>query len=94
LLIRRHHPGPSDGAFATLNFHLFDTPAFVAYFLVVGIVAVVASRREHVAADSFLTGQQLHWSLIGISLIATPLESADSRIRMTDPQSWPGGDES
>jgi SSS family solute:Na+ symporter len=57
---------------------LLDTLALVAYFLVVGIVAVVASRRERVAADYFLAGRQLPWWLIGTILIAIPFKSANS----------------
>ena len=47
-----------------------DAIAFVSYFLVVILVAVVVSRREREAADYFLAGRNLHWWLIGISLIA------------------------
>jgi len=42
---------PANGVVFTLNFSSLDTLAFICYFLVVGLVAVIASRRERVAAD-------------------------------------------
>ncbi len=58
-----------------MNFSPLDTTAFVGYFVVVGIVAVVVSRREKVAADYFLAGRNLPWWLIGISLIASNIST-------------------
>ncbi len=58
-----------------MSFSHFDTVAFLAYFLVVGLVAVLASRRERVAADYFLAGRSLPWWIIGISLIASNIST-------------------
>ena len=49
---------PANGVVFTLNFSSLDTLAFICYFLVVGLVAVIASRRERVAVV-FLGG--LFW---------------------------------
>lgn len=66
---------PANGLVFTLSFSSLDTLAFICYFLVVGLVAVIASRRERVAADYFLAGRQLPWWLIGISLIASNIST-------------------
>lgn len=58
-----------------MSFTTFDTVAFLAYFLVVGAVAVLVSRRERDAADYFLAGRNLPWWLIGISLIASNIST-------------------
>jgi SSS family solute:Na+ symporter len=58
-----------------MSFTALDTSAFLAYFVLVGIVAVVVSRREKVAADYFLAGRNLPWWLIGISLIASNIST-------------------
>jgi SSS family solute:Na+ symporter len=58
-----------------MTFTSLDTSAFLAYFLLVGVVAVVVSRREKVAADYFLAGRNLPWWLIGISLIASNIST-------------------
>ena len=58
-----------------MNFSTVDVLAFVGYFLLVGVVAVVASRREREAADYFLAGRNLPWWLIGISLIASNIST-------------------
>jgi SSS family solute:Na+ symporter len=58
-----------------LGFTTLDTVAFVAYFLVVAAVAVIAGRREKVAADYFLAGRNLPWWVIGISLIASNIST-------------------
>ncbi len=52
-----------------------DVVAFLAYFAVVGIVVVAVSRREREAKDYFLAGRNLHWWLIGISLIASNIST-------------------
>jgi len=70
--VPREKPLAGDEA---LSFSTFDTIAFVAYFLVVAIVAVVVSRQEHEAADYFLAGRNLPWWLIGISLIASNIST-------------------
>ena len=44
-----------------MSFTTFDTVAFLAYFLIVGAVAVLVSRRERDAADYFLAGRNLPW---------------------------------
>ena len=44
-----------------MSFTTFDTVAFLAYFLVVGAVAVLVSLRERDAADYFLAGRNLPW---------------------------------
>jgi SSS family solute:Na+ symporter len=58
-----------------MSFSPLDTTAFLAYFLLVGAVAVLVSRREKVAADYFLAGRNLPWWLIGISLIASNIST-------------------
>jgi SSS family solute:Na+ symporter len=59
-----------------VNFTTLDTLAFVGYFVVVLLVAVIASRREREeAADYFLAGRNLSWWLIGISLIASNIST-------------------
>jgi SSS family solute:Na+ symporter len=58
-----------------MSFSTLDVVVFVGYFVVVGTVAVVASRRERVAADYFLAGRNLPWWLIGISLIASNIST-------------------
>lgn len=58
-----------------MSFTSFDTVAFLAYFLLVGVVAIVVSRRERQAADYFLAGRNLPWWLIGISLIASNIST-------------------
>jgi len=58
-----------------VNFSPLDTTAFVGYFILVGIVAVVVSRREKDSADYFLAGRNLPWWLIGISLIASNIST-------------------
>jgi SSS family solute:Na+ symporter len=58
-----------------VGFSTLDTFAFVAYFLVVAAVAVIAGRREKVAADYFLAGRNLPWWIIGISLIASNIST-------------------
>ena len=58
-----------------MNFTTLDTVAFLAYFLIVGAVAVAVSRRERDAADYFLAGRNLPWWLIGISLIASNIST-------------------
>jgi len=58
-----------------VNFTTLDTVAFVGYFIVVVLVAVIASRREREAADYFLAGRNLPWWLIGISLIASNIST-------------------
>ncbi len=40
-----------------MGFSTLDTVAFVGYFLIVGMVAVLAGRREKEAADYFLAGR-------------------------------------
>ncbi len=42
-----------------MDFNVLDTVAFVAYFLVIAAVAVIAGRREREAADYFLAGRNL-----------------------------------
>ena len=58
-----------------MNFSPLDTTAFIGYFILVGIVAVVVSRREKDSADYFLAGRNLPWWLIGISLIASNIST-------------------
>ncbi|MEE9132073.1 MAG: sodium/solute symporter [Gemmatimonadota bacterium] len=58
-----------------MGFSALDTIAFVAYFLVVALVAVIAGRREREAADYFLAGRNLPWWVIGISLIASNIST-------------------
>ena len=58
-----------------MNFSTFDITAFIGYFVIVAVVAVVVSRREKVAADYFLAGRNLPWWLIGISLIASNIST-------------------
>lgn len=58
-----------------MNFSAVDTIAFLGYFVVVILVAVIASRREREAADYFLAGRNLPWWLIGISLIASNIST-------------------
>jgi SSS family solute:Na+ symporter len=58
-----------------VNFSPLDTTAFIGYFILVGIVAVVVSRREKDSADYFLAGRNLPWWLIGISLIASNIST-------------------
>ncbi len=58
-----------------MSFSVLDTIAFVAYFLIVALVAVIAGRREREAADYFLAGRNLPWWIIGISLIASNIST-------------------
>ncbi|MCK5652288.1 MAG: solute:sodium symporter family transporter, partial [Gemmatimonadetes bacterium] len=58
-----------------MDFSPLDLTAFLGYFVLVGVVAVVVSRREKVAADYFLAGRNLPWWLIGISLIASNIST-------------------
>jgi SSS family solute:Na+ symporter len=58
-----------------VNFTTFDSITFLAYFVLVGSVAVLVSRRERRAADYFLAGRSLPWWLIGISLIASNIST-------------------
>jgi SSS family solute:Na+ symporter len=58
-----------------VGFSTLDTVAFVAYFLVIAVVAVVAGRREKEAADYFLAGRNLPWWIIGVSLIASNIST-------------------
>jgi len=58
-----------------MDFSTLDVVIFAGYFVVVAAVAVVASRRERVAADYFLAGRNLPWWLIGISLIASNIST-------------------
>jgi SSS family solute:Na+ symporter len=58
-----------------VSFTTFDTIAFLVYFVLVGGVAVLVSRRERKAADYFLAGRNLPWWLIGISLIASNIST-------------------
>ncbi len=58
-----------------MNFTTFDSITFLAYFVLVGSVAVLVSRRERRAADYFLAGRSLPWWLIGISLIASNIST-------------------
>ena len=58
-----------------MNFSTFDLTAFISYFVVVALVAIVVSRREKEAADYFLAGRNLPWWLIGISLIASNIST-------------------
>jgi SSS family solute:Na+ symporter len=58
-----------------LDFSPLDLTAFLGYFVLVGAVAVIVSRREKVAADYFLAGRNLPWWLIGISLIASNIST-------------------
>jgi SSS family solute:Na+ symporter len=58
-----------------MNFSVLDSSAFIGYFILIGVVAVVASRREREASDYFLAGRNLPWWLIGISLIASNIST-------------------
>jgi SSS family solute:Na+ symporter len=58
-----------------VSFTTFDTIAFLVYFVLVGGVAVLVSRRERKAADYFLAGRNLPWWLIGIRLIASNIST-------------------
>jgi SSS family solute:Na+ symporter len=58
-----------------LSFTTPDIIAFGGYFLVVALVAVIASRRERDAADYFLAGRNLPWWIIGVSLIASNIST-------------------
>ncbi len=58
-----------------MNFSPLDTTAFLAYFVLVGVVAVVASRKEKDSTDYFLAGRNIPWWLIGISLIASNIST-------------------
>jgi len=58
-----------------MNLSSVDVVAFLAYFAVVAIVVVAVSRREREAKDYFLAGRNLHWWLIGISLIASNIST-------------------
>jgi len=58
-----------------MSFSAFDLTAFLSYFVVVAVVAIVVSRREREAADYFLAGRNLPWWLIGISLIASNIST-------------------
>ncbi len=58
-----------------MSFSAIDTVAFVGYFVVIALVAVVAGRREREAADYFLAGRNLPWWIIGISLIASNIST-------------------
>ena len=58
-----------------MSFSTLDIVIFVGYFIVVALVAVIASRREREAADYFLAGRNLPWWLIGISLIASNIST-------------------
>ena len=58
-----------------MDFSRLDTLAFLGYFLVVGLVAVIAGRRQRDAADYFLAGRNLPWWIIGISIIATGISA-------------------
>jgi len=58
-----------------MSFSTLDIVIFVGYFVVVALVAVIASRREREAADYFLAGRNLPWWLIGISLIASNIST-------------------
>ncbi len=58
-----------------MRFSTLDIIIFAGYFVVVAVVAVVASRREREAADYFLAGRNLPWWLIGISLIASNIST-------------------
>jgi SSS family solute:Na+ symporter len=58
-----------------MGFSALDTVAFVAYFLVIALVAIVAGRRENEAADYFLAGRNLPWWVIGVSLIASNIST-------------------
>lgn len=58
-----------------MGFSALDTVAFVGYFIVIAVVAVVAGRREREAADYFLAGRNLPWWIIGVSLIASNIST-------------------
>jgi SSS family solute:Na+ symporter len=58
-----------------MQFTTLDVGIFLAYFVAVAVIAVVASRRETDAADYFLAGRNLPWWLIGISLIASNIST-------------------
>jgi len=58
-----------------MDFSALDIFAFLVYFLLVGVVAVLVSRREKRADDYFLAGRNLPWWLIGISLIASNIST-------------------
>jgi len=58
-----------------MNFSTLDITAFLGYFVLVAVVAVVVSRKEREAADYFLAGRNLPWWLIGISLIASNIST-------------------
>jgi len=58
-----------------MNLSSFDVFAFLGYFVIVAIVVVAVSRREREAKDYFLAGRNLHWWLIGISLIASNIST-------------------
>ncbi len=58
-----------------MTFSALDALVFLSYFGVVALVAMVASRKERVAADYFLAGRNLRWWLIGISLIASNIST-------------------
>jgi SSS family solute:Na+ symporter len=58
-----------------VHFRTADVLVFVAYFILIAAVAVVASRRERAADDYFLAGRNLPWWLVGISLIASNIST-------------------
>ncbi len=58
-----------------MGFSAIDTVAFLGYFLVIAVVALVVGRRQREAADYFLAGRNLPWWIIGISLIASSIST-------------------
>jgi len=79
-------PQPANGVVFTLHFSSLDTLAFIGYFLVVGLVAVIASRRERVAAT-------LTALFVGVSLTrARPVETGEVERRNVAPNDKPERD--
>ena len=58
-----------------MQLSLFDVITFVCFMVVVVVVSLYASRREHTREDYFLAGRRLTWWLIGFSLIASNIST-------------------
>jgi len=59
-----------------VNLHAFDILVFSAYFIVLGIIGYIASRRRaNTKREYFLAGDKLPWWMIGGSIVASNISS-------------------
>ncbi|MHC4739533.1 MAG: solute:sodium symporter family transporter [Planctomycetota bacterium] len=58
-----------------MELHWFDIGLFLVFFGIVVGVSMYKSRKEKTGEDFFLASRELHWPLIGLSLIAANIST-------------------